>query len=139
VHSAPKPEQALEAELFQESAPASNDALSAATEENLNAGSLKDHVHIDFDLDLPEMEEPLPSAPSQVPTSEDNTTALDANPLTNTSAPAEENPLQVRFDLAQELWQVGQHHTARAIVEEVLRQANGALLEQCQAWLNERQ
>jgi FimV-like protein len=59
--------------------------------------------------------------------------------LSTISPVSEENPLQVRFDLAQELWQVGQHHTARAIVEEVVNQASGALLEQCQAWLNERQ
>jgi len=49
-----------------------------------------------------------------------------------------ENPLEVRFDLAQELWQVGQHHTARAIVQEIAQQATGELLHQAQAWLAQK-
>jgi hypothetical protein len=49
-----------------------------------------------------------------------------------------ENPLQVRFELAQELWQVGQQHTARAIVQEIAQQATGELLTSAHAWLAER-
>jgi hypothetical protein len=44
----------------------------------------------------------------------------------------------VRFELAQELWQVGQQHTARAIVQEIAQQATGELLSTAHAWLAER-
>jgi FimV-like protein len=117
------------------------DPLPGPSEEGSAMGSLKDHVTIDFDLELPEVEETPPPTLNETLTPE--TTAFDSNsttpPLSASNPDAQENPLQVRFDLAQELWQVGQHHTARAIVEEVVNQASGALLEQCQAWLNERQ
>ena len=93
------------------------------------AGNLTDHVNLDFDLDLPGAQEsaqaPQDKAPDPVdPSSDSDMTA--------------ENPLQVRFDLAQELWQVGQQHTARAIVQEVVQQASGELLQQAQDWLTER-
>jgi len=128
--TAPHTETAPERDLPEHSAQAMEDPLDAPLEEGLNAGSLKDHVHIDFDLDLPEMEDVPLSAPDQAPPV--------VAPQTNSPQAVEEDPLQVRFDLAQELWHVGQHHTARAIVEEVVRQAHGPLLDQCQAWLNER-
>jgi len=89
-------------------------------------GSLKDHVNIDFDLELPFIQEPS-LTPESEPVQDPSATGKDA-----------ENPLQVRFDLAQELWQVGQQHTARAIVQEVAQQASGDLLQQAQAWLTER-
>lgn len=100
----------------------------AGEQANMTSGSLKDHVNLDFDLDLPDHE-----------SAEDHqNTALDpADPSSDSDMPAE-NPLQVRFDLAQELWQVGQQHTARAIVQEVVQQASGELLQQAQDWLTER-
>lgn len=144
------------------------DTMSASMQDPHTSGSLKDHVKIDFDLDLPDDEEPKsvltpfadpsadPSAEPMASPAQDSTAALEEHSLaqandqstapipspmaTQSAAPNDtENPLQVRFDLAQELWQVGQQHTARAIVEEVVRQATGELLEQSQAWLNARQ
>ena len=132
--------------------------------------SLKDHVNIDFDLELPELDgaepsssltnpitPPLGEAPTVIPEEPFSATANEGGFSNTASHPASEsfaqdqsptpapqstfdleNPLQVRFDLAQELWQVGQHHTARAIVQEVANQASGTLLEQSLAWLNDR-
>jgi hypothetical protein len=97
---------------------------------DLAPSSLKDHVHIDFDLELPSIDEAVPSPQSAEPATQ---AALNPQPIEG------ENPLQVRFDLAQELWQVGQHHTARAIADEVASQASGELKEQIQAWLTQRQ
>ena len=97
---------------------------------DLAPSSLKDHVHIDFDLELPSIDEAAPSPQSAEPATQ---AALNPQPIEG------ENPLQVRFDLAQELWQVGQHHTARAIADEVASQASGELKEQIQAWLTQRQ
>jgi len=88
--------------------------------------SLSDHVHIDFDLDLPPLHE-----------STNHELEEDHAAPTYTSEPRE-NPLQVRFELAQELWQVGQQHTARAIVQEIAQQATGELLDTAHAWLAER-
>jgi pilus assembly protein FimV len=101
-------------------------ALGAPLAGASTTSTLSDHVHIDFDLDLP-------------PLHESNT--LDAQGVhETTSYPSEpkENPLQVRFELAQELWQVGQQHTARAIVQEIAQQATGELLDAAHAWLAER-
>lgn len=88
--------------------------------------SLSDHVHIDFDLDLPPLHE-----------STNHELEEDHAAPTYASEPRE-NPLQVRFELAQELWQVGQQHTARAIVQEIAQQATGELLDTAHAWLAER-
>ena len=101
---------------------------------NLAPGSLKDHVNIDFDLELPTTDELNTSHGATAPE-----VAQTLSPTPMASLNADENPLQVRFDLAQELWQVGQHHTARAIAEEVLSQAAGELHDQIQAWLTQRQ
>ncbi len=104
---------------------------------DLAPGSLKDHVNIDFDLELPTIDElntpPQAPEPQGEPAGPTPMETLNVDPL------EAENPLQVRFDLAQELWQVGQHHTARAIAQEVASQASGALHDQIQAWLTQRQ
>ena len=118
--------------LLQKDQPFDEDELNnpkAGEQANMPAGNLTDHVNLDFDLDLPGAQEsaqaPQDKAPDPVdPSSDSDMTA--------------ENPLQVRFDLAQELWQVGQQHTARAIVQEVVQQASGELLQQAQDWLTER-
>ena len=128
----PQPIKPLGPNVFvQKDKPFDEDELKnpkAGEQANMTSGSLKDHVNLDFDLDLPDHE-----------SAEDHqNTALDpADPSSDSDMPAE-NPLQVRFDLAQELWQVGQQHTARAIVQEVVQQASGELLQQAQDWLTER-
>jgi FimV-like protein len=111
---------------------------------------LTDHIKLDFDLDLPHLHEPemederhvqaqawgstpdslIPPIPSAGHTFE--------NEHSQPRHQEAENPLEVRFDLAQELWQVGQHHTARAIVQEIAQQATGELLEQAHAWLAQK-
>ena len=88
--------------------------------------ALSDHVHIDFDLDLPPLHE------------SNSLGAHDAHETSSYPSEPHENPLQVRFELAQELWQVGQQHTARAIVQEIAQQATGELLDTAHAWLAER-
>ena len=50
----------------------------------------------------------------------------------------EEEALRIRFELAQELWRLGQENTSRALVQEVAEQATGALQQQAQRWLAER-
>jgi len=48
------------------------------------------------------------------------------------------HPLQVRMDLAQELWDLGQLHTSRALMEEVLHEANGDMQAKAKQWLADR-
>ena len=49
-----------------------------------------------------------------------------------------ESPYQVRIDLADELWNLGQLHTSRALMEEVANEASGADKEKALKWLAER-
>jgi FimV-like protein len=49
-----------------------------------------------------------------------------------------ESPYQVRIDLADELWNLGQLHTSRALMEEVAMEASGADKEKALKWLAER-
>lgn len=48
------------------------------------------------------------------------------------------SPYQVRIDLADELWNLGQLHTSRALMEEVMMEATGADKEKALQWLAER-
>ena len=50
----------------------------------------------------------------------------------------DEEALNIRFELAQELWRLGQEHTSRSLVQEVAEQASGSLQAQAQRWLAER-
>lgn len=113
-------------------------------------GQLKDHINLDFDLDLPPLHEPVLEGETSQATQDfghSNFSApshevqeLNAMHTEHPSLKLQdtENPLEIRFDLAQELWQVGQHHTARAIVQEIAQQATGELLHQAQAWLAQK-
>ena len=51
---------------------------------------------------------------------------------------AHASPYQVRIDLADELWHLGQLHTSRALMEEVANEASGADKEKALQWLAER-
>jgi FimV-like protein len=51
---------------------------------------------------------------------------------------ASHHPLQVRMDLAEELWKLGQLHTSRALMEEVAQEASGELQAKALQWLAER-
>ncbi len=48
------------------------------------------------------------------------------------------SPYQVRIDLADELWKLGQLHTSKALMEEVANEASGADKEKALQWLAER-
>ncbi len=48
------------------------------------------------------------------------------------------SPYQVRIDLADELWNLGQLHTSRALMEEVANEASGADKEKALKWLADR-
>jgi FimV-like protein len=48
------------------------------------------------------------------------------------------HPLQVRMDLAQELWDLGQLHTSRALMEEVMNETSGDMQAKAKQWLAER-
>jgi hypothetical protein len=53
-------------------------------------------------------------------------------------APLSENPFQVRLDLADELWKLGQRQTGRALAQEVADQTHGETRERALRWLQER-
>ena len=59
-------------------------------------------------------------------------------PNTSHYAGAQEHPFQVRMDLAEELWKLGQLHTSRALMEEVANEASGDIQAQARQWLAER-
>jgi FimV-like protein len=48
------------------------------------------------------------------------------------------SPYQVRIDLADELWNLGQLHTSRALMEEVANEASGYDKEKALKWLADR-
>ena len=92
------------------------------------------HAH-DED-DLKEDDQPYHEAPSLRPTLEMPNISLDLDLDEATSAPA--SPFQVRMDLAEELWNLGQLHTSRALMEEVAMEATGADEQKALKWLADR-
>ena len=116
-------------------------------------------LKVDFDLDLPD----LPSSPEQADTARPGAIGgatpapdQDTRHAAPTAAPAtarprlgipdisldlepsSAHPLEVRLELAQQLWDLGQHHTSRALVEEVIAEAQGELQERARQWLAQR-
>jgi len=108
-------------------------------------------LKVNFDLELPSLG-PLPEEAPRPPMA-----SAPVATAPNSHAPAiprpaefkledisldltspEEEALRIRFELAQELWRLGQENTSRALVEEVAEQATGALQLQAQRWLAER-
>ncbi len=87
------------------------------------------HAHDEDDFE----EEYADSAAQPVrPTMEMPNISLDLDDL---SPPG---PYQVRIDLADELWNLGQLHTSKALMEEVANEASGADKEKALKWLAER-
>jgi pilus assembly protein FimV len=86
------------------------------------------HSH---DEDALEEEHPYGSAQAPRPTMEMPNISLDLDD-------AIAGPYQVRIDLADELWNLGQLHTSRALMEEVANEASGADKEKALKWLAER-
>jgi FimV-like protein len=52
--------------------------------------------------------------------------------------PVIDGPFQVRIDLADELWKLGQLHTSRALMEEVASESTGEVQDRAKRWLAER-
>jgi FimV-like protein len=88
-----------------------------------------DHADEDYHYEEPSLDQELPTRP----TMEMPNISLDLDePDTPTS------PYQVRIDLANELWNLGQLHTSKALMEEVANEAAGADKEKALQWLAER-
>ena len=100
-------------------------------------------MKIDFDLDLPPRTAPASPAPSPQPAApapafnSPYRSNAPATSMTNT-APLSEDPFQVRLDLADELWKLGQRQTGRALAQEVADQTHGETRERALRWLQER-
>jgi FimV-like protein len=91
-----------------------------------------DHAHQAHDEDELEEEHFHSAAQPTRPTMDMPNISLD---LDDVGSPS---PYQVRIDLADELWNLGQLHTSRALMEEVANEASGADKEKALKWLAER-
>jgi len=115
-------------------------------------------LNVRFDLDLPPDDKLPPLDADLNAYSQPTDTALEPAPapedMTATTSPPEpassahagvmdpydarQQPFQVRMELAEELWKLGQLHTSRALMEEVAHEATGELQAKAQQWLAER-
>jgi FimV-like protein len=89
------------------------------------------HDHLDSSYDDEGHHAASSEQPAR-PTMEMPNISLDLDDQEHTS------PYQVRIDLADELWNLGQLHTSRALMEEVANEASGADKEKALQWLAER-
>ncbi len=92
-----------------------------------------DHEHYVHDEDEPHEEDVHHAEPSLRPTMEMPNISLDLDEPDSSNS-----PYQVRIDLANELWNLGQLHTSKALMEEVAHEASGADKEKALQWLAER-
>jgi FimV-like protein len=99
-------------------------------------------MKVDFDLELPPRPAPSPvvATPPPAPAAPLNTPYRQSAPATSmpNTAPLSEDPFQVRLDLADELWKLGQRQTGRALAQEVADQTHGETRERALRWLQER-
>jgi len=99
-------------------------------------------MKVDFDLELPPRAAPSPVAATAppAPAAPVNTPYRQSAPATSmpNTAPLSEDPFQVRLDLADELWKLGQRQTGRALAQEVADQTHGETRERALRWLQER-
>jgi len=99
-------------------------------------------MKVDFDLELPPRAAPSPVAATAppAPAAPVNTPYRQSAPGTSmpNTAPLSEDPFQVRLDLADELWKLGQRQTGRALAQEVADQTHGETRERALRWLQER-
>lgn len=98
----------------------------------------EDHAHPEFHGDpLATQHEKHPAepakehAPRYTPSIPDISLNLDSGSHSN-------DPFQVRIDLADELWNLGQLHTSKALMEEVAHEASGETQARAIKWLAER-
>lgn len=106
---------------------------------------------LNFDLDTPAAEEPVPpvtpaaQAPAAIAGEDFDLGSLDldlgASPESATEAEPVHNladdPLSTKLDLAQEFNAIGDSEGARSLIEEVLAEASGPLKERAQKMLSE--
>ena len=64
-------------------------------------------------------------------------TSVDAAQADMNDAPPPSD-YEVRLNLAEELWDMGQQNTARALADEVVREATGEIQLKAQRWLSQR-
>ena len=99
-------------------------------------------MKVDFDLELPPRTAPSPvvATPAPAPAAPLNTPYRQSAPATSmpNTTPLSEDPFQVRLDLADELWKLGQRQTGRALAQEVADQTHGETRERALRWLQER-
>jgi len=99
-------------------------------------------MKVDFDLELPPrpVSTPFAAAPTPSPAPSVNTPYRQSAPATSmpNTSPLSEDPFQVRLDLADELWKLGQRQTGRALAQEVADQTHGETRERALRWLQER-
>ena len=91
------------------------------------------HAHHAHDEDDLTEEHTQSAAQPPRPTMEMPNISLDLDEPSATNS-----PYQVRIDLADELWNLGQLHTSRALMEEVANEASGSDKEKALKWLAER-
>ncbi len=121
-------------------------------------------LNVNFDLDLPQFDDdtsrrqdPSHEEASDEPDAEATAAAEPATPASPPAQPAvrptmtmpnvsldldlatETDPFQVRIDLAEELWKLGQLHTSRALMEEVVQESKGATQAKAKQWLADRE
>jgi FimV-like protein len=97
------------------------------------ATHVHDHAHHAHDEDDFEEEHAHSADQPARPTMEMPNISLDLDEPSTIAS-----PYQVRIDLADELWNLGQLHTSRALMEEVATEASGADKEKALKWLAER-
>lgn len=93
------------------------------------------HEHLHDDAHAASDHEAAHSAttePAERPTMQMPNISLDLDDVDHIS------PYQVRIDLADELWKLGQLHTSKALMEEVAHEASGLDKEKALQWLAER-
>ena len=86
--------------------------------------------NFDLDLDAKPMAAPEPRREAA--------TSVDAMHADMNDAPPPSD-YEVRLNLAEELWDMGQQNTARALADEVVREATGEIQLKAQRWLSQRQ
>jgi FimV-like protein len=105
-------------------------------------------LDVKFNLDLPEFDSKDPVERADIPNERLDTPTDSVKQATrptlempNISLDLDDDvasPYQIRMDLADELWNLGQLHTSRALMEEVANDATGADKEKALKWLAER-
>jgi hypothetical protein len=64
--------------------------------------------------------------------------AAQAAPVDSAVIDPGEDSFEMRLELADELWKLGQKQTALALAQEVLDQTHGQIRDKAQRWLKDR-